>query len=171
MAEIRLSKLTKQFNIGLSTLVDFLRDKGVEVEMNPNAKISDEFLPAITSKFGEEQKLKQDSEKVAIKLKEIIELGTKKKNTGEEDEEDEPVQEIIIKSNSIIPETSVEKQAAVPEEKQEKTPEQIQEPVKAAPKIELAAPKVVDRIDLSKFETKASKKEEKTSIHCRFSYA
>ncbi len=163
MAEIRLSKLTKQFNIGLSTLVDFLRDKGVEVEMNPNAKISDEFLPAITSKFGEEQKLKQDSEKVAIKLKEIIELGTKKKNTGEEDEEDEPVQEIIIKSNSIIPETSVEKQAAVPEEKQEKTPEQIQEPVKAAPKIELAAPKVVDRIDLSKFETKASKKEEKTS--------
>ncbi len=163
MAEIRLSKLTKQFNIGLSTLVDFLRDKGVEVEMNPNAKISDEFLPAITSKFGEEQKLKQDSEKVAIKLKEIIELGTKKKNTGEEDEEDEPVQEIIIKSNSITPETSVEKQGAIHEEKQEKTPEQIQEPVKAAPKIELAAPKVVDRIDLSKFETKASKKEEKTS--------
>ena len=42
MAEIRLSKLTKQFNIGLSTLVEFLSSKGVEVEMNPNAKISDE---------------------------------------------------------------------------------------------------------------------------------
>ena len=38
MAEIRLSKLTKQFNIGLSTLVEFLSSKGVEVEMNPNAK-------------------------------------------------------------------------------------------------------------------------------------
>jgi hypothetical protein len=28
MAEIRLSKLIKQFNIGLDTLVDFLNSKG-----------------------------------------------------------------------------------------------------------------------------------------------
>ena len=73
MAEIRLSKLTKEFNIGLQTLVDFLNGQGAGVEMNPNAKISDSYLPAIESKFGDEQKLKQDSEKVAIKLKEIIE--------------------------------------------------------------------------------------------------
>ena len=81
MAEIRLSKLTKQFNIGLQTLVDFLTEKGAEVEMNPNAKISDSYLPAIEAKFGEEQKLKQDSEKVAIKLKEIIERNSRKKTS------------------------------------------------------------------------------------------
>ena len=98
MAEIRLSKLTKQFTIGLQTLVDFLNEKGAGVEMNPNAKISDSFLPAIESKFGDEQKLKQDSEKVAIKLKEIIELGSKKK-TEEEDQDDAGVKEIIIKTN------------------------------------------------------------------------
>ena len=34
MAEVRLSQLTKQFNIGLSTLVEFLSSKGVEVEMS-----------------------------------------------------------------------------------------------------------------------------------------
>ena len=73
MAEIRLSKLTKQFSIGLQRLVDFLNEKGANVEMNPNAKVSDEFLPAIEAKFGEDQKLKADSEKVTIKLKEIIE--------------------------------------------------------------------------------------------------
>ena len=38
MAEIRLSKLTKQFGIGLQTLVDFLNEKGAGVETNPNAK-------------------------------------------------------------------------------------------------------------------------------------
>ena len=97
MAEIRLSKLTKQFNIGLQTLVDFLKEKGAEVEMNPNAKISDSYLPAIETKFGEEQKLKQDSEKVAIKLKEIIEMGTKKKMP--EDDAETQVKEVIIKSN------------------------------------------------------------------------
>ena len=86
MAEIRLSKLTKQFSIGLARLVDFLNEKGANVEMNPNAKVSDEYLPAIEAKFGEDQKLKADSEKVTIKLKEIIEMGSKKKSTPEEEE-------------------------------------------------------------------------------------
>ena len=52
MAEIRLSKLTKQFSIGLARLVEFLNEKGANVDMNPNAKISDEYLPAIEAKFG-----------------------------------------------------------------------------------------------------------------------
>ena len=53
MADIRLNKLTKQFNIGLQTLVDFLQEKGLEVELNPNTKISDEYLPALEKKFGD----------------------------------------------------------------------------------------------------------------------
>ena len=74
MAEIRLNKLTKQFSIGLARLVEFLNEQGANVEMNPNAKISDEYLPAIEAKFGEDLKLKKDSEKVTIKLKEIIDI-------------------------------------------------------------------------------------------------
>ena len=42
MAEIRLNKLTREFNVGLQTLVDFLKAKGADVEMNPNAKGSGE---------------------------------------------------------------------------------------------------------------------------------
>ena len=170
MAEIRLSKLTRQFNIGLSTLVDFLTGKGVTVNMDPNAKISDEYLPMIETKFGEEQKLKQDSEKVAIKLKEIIERGSKKKSTDTE-EEDEPVQEIIIKSTSIAPETSAPKpetpaiQQPASETDDNKGP--VQEEAAEPEKEQTARSgpgfpqfKVVDKIDLSKFE-KHPKKEEK----------
>ena len=36
MAEIRLNKIIKTYNIGLQKLVDFLASKGVEVEANPN---------------------------------------------------------------------------------------------------------------------------------------
>ena len=171
MAEIRLSKLTRQFNIGLSTLVDFLTGKGVSVNMDPNAKISDEYLPMIETKFGEEQKLKQDSEKVAIKLKEIIERGTKKKN-AEAEEEEEPVQEIIIKSTSIAPETSAPKvetpvasqpapetgtKSEVPAEKPDTEPAAVQE------KEETGFPKfkVLDKIDLSKFEKHPKKEDRK----------
>ncbi len=173
MAEIRLSKLTKEFNIGLQTLVDFLNEKGAGVEMNPNAKISDSYLPAIEAKFGDEQKLKQDSEKVAIKLKEIIELGTKKKSVAED--EDEPVKEIIIKSNSFAHSAPVQEAAPVQKPQPEQEPAAEPEPVQqTGPEPEhtdghapagiteeetrkpiIEGLKIVDKIDLSQFEKKA----------------
>ena len=52
MADIRISKLLKQFNIGLSDLVEFLRKKGLEIDENPNAKVSDEYLPDLQKQFG-----------------------------------------------------------------------------------------------------------------------
>ena len=47
MGEIRLNKIIRTYNIGLQSLVDFLNSQGVEVDANPNAKISDEHLGAI----------------------------------------------------------------------------------------------------------------------------
>ena len=156
MAEIRLSKLTKQFSIGLARLVDFLNEKGANVEMNPNAKISDEYLPAIEAKFGEDLKLKKDSEKVTIKLKEIIEMNSKKKASAQDDEEI-PEKEVVIKTNTLA-----EDKPAVLE-----TPAPVAEPV-AEPENEVEpkkenGPKIIDKIDLSKFEKKpaAPVKEEK----------
>ncbi|MBO7192165.1 MAG: translation initiation factor IF-2 [Bacteroidales bacterium] len=152
MAEIRLSKLTKQFSIGLARLVDFLNEKGANVEMDPNAKISDEYLPAIEAKFGEDQKLKKDSEKVTIKLKEIIELGAKKKPGKEE--EDVPEREVVIKSNVLNEERPVEPVSA-PQPVETPKPAPAPVPVEE-PKAVVAGPKVVDKIDLSQFEKKAA---------------
>ena len=147
MAEIRLSKLTKQFSIGLARLVDFLNEKGANVEMNPNAKVSDEYLPAIEAKFGEDLKLKKDSEKVTIKLKEIIEMGSKKK-APQEDEQIE--KEVVIKTNTL------NTKAPMVQPKEEPIEEQPA-PVEA-PKPENGI-KIVDKIDLSQFEKKPAKTE------------
>ena len=160
MAEIRLSKLTKQFSIGLQRLVEFLNEKGAGVEMNPNAKVSDEFLPALEAKFGEDLKLKKDSEKVTIKLKEIIEMGSRKKAGHEEEEA--PEREVVIKSNVLNTELpkaapAVEEKTVVEEPVKEETP--VQE-VKVTPAPQIG-PKVIDKIDLSKFDKKAPVKEEK----------
>ena len=161
MAEIRLSKLTKQFSIGLQRLVEFLNEKGAGVEMNPNAKVSDEYLPALEAKFGEDLKLKKDSEKVTIKLKEIIEMGSKKKPSLEE--EDAPEKEVVIKSNVL----NTELQKGVPAVEDKPAPSQPSQPEEPAAAEEPAAEpmkgglKIVDRIDLSKFDKKAPVKEEK----------
>ena len=98
MAEIRLSKIARQFNIGLGTLIDFLNGKGANItSSDPNAKISDEFMPAVEAKFGGDLAAKQDSEKVATKLKEMIDVSKKKPSS----EEDETEKEVIIKTTSI----------------------------------------------------------------------
>ena len=103
MAEIRLNKIIRTYNIGLQNLVDFLSSKGVEVEANPNAKISDEHLPAIEKQFGKDLELKQASEKVDIKLNEILEKTSKKQQESAKEEEYEPVRETVIKTTIFTP--------------------------------------------------------------------
>ena len=161
MAEIRLSKLTKQFSIGLQRLVDFLNEKGANVEMNPNAKISDEYLPAIEAKFGEDLKLKKDSEKVTIKLKEIIEMGSKKKTAQEEEI---PEKEVVIKSNTLKSEPASEPKQAEQPKPVEVKPVEVAAPAEQAEEVkpepeQPVGPKVVATIDLSRFDKKAPKKE------------
>ena len=104
MGEIRLNKLIRTYNIGLQNLVDFLNSQGVEVEANPNAKISDEHLPAIEKQFGKDLEMKKASEKVDIKLTEILERTSRKqKEAAREEEFEEPVRETVIKSNVFTP--------------------------------------------------------------------
>ena len=100
MAEIRLNKLLRHFNIGLDDLVEFLNKPGIEVDANPNAKVSDEVLPALTKQFGKDLELKQAADKVEVKITEILEKSNRQKSRDEIDDE-EPEQETIIKSNTI----------------------------------------------------------------------
>ena len=104
MAEIRLNKIIRTYNIGLQNLVDFLISKGVEVEANPNAKISDDLLPQIEKQFGKDLELKQASEKVDIKLNEILEKTSRRQQENAKEEEDEePVRETVIKTTIFTP--------------------------------------------------------------------
>ncbi len=146
MAEIRLSKIARQFNIGLGTLIDFLNGKGANItSSDPNAKISDEFMPAVEAKFGGDLAAKQDSEKVATKLKEMIDVSKKKPSS----EEDEAEKEVIIKTTSIAATQEKPAVAQKPVEAPvlEKQPEPVVEetpaPVAVAP-VEAPAEKVVE---------------------------
>ena len=137
MAEIRLNKIIRTYNIGLQNLVDFLSSKGVEVEANPNAKISDEHLPAIEKQFGKDLELKQASEKVDIKLNEILEKTSRKQQESAKEEEYEPVRETFIKTTIFTPvEPKPEPETirpVVPEPQPEIKPEPQPEPVVETP--------------------------------------
>lgn len=127
MAEIRLNKIIKTYNIGLQKLVDFLASKGVEVEANPNVKISEDLLPAIDKQFEKDKANKQAAEKIDIKLNEILEKTSRKQQESAKEEEDEPVRETVIKTTIFTPvEPKPEPQAAVHEETEPEREEEVE---------------------------------------------
>ncbi|MCQ2162245.1 MAG: translation initiation factor IF-2 [Bacteroidales bacterium] len=146
MAEIRLNKIIRKYNIGLQSLVDFLKSKGAEVEENPNAKIPEEYLPAIEKQFGKDLEMKEASEKIDIKLTEILEKTAKKQQEGADEEEfDEPERETVIKSTIFtpVPEKPAQKaEEVVPETEPEPEVAEVSEPepeTEPEPEIEVPA--------------------------------
>ncbi len=49
---IKLIKVTRDLNVGITTVVEFLNKKGHQVESNPNTKISDEQYTLLVNEFG-----------------------------------------------------------------------------------------------------------------------
>ena len=61
---IRLSKVTKDLNIGIEHLVEFLDSKGVKVERNPNTKISQDAFVLLQKEFQSDKLVKQDATEI-----------------------------------------------------------------------------------------------------------
>ncbi len=55
---IRLNKVTRDLNVGITTVVEFLQKKGYTVEANPNTKITDEQYDLLVKEFSTDKNLK-----------------------------------------------------------------------------------------------------------------
>ena len=169
---IRVNRILKEFNIGLGTLVDFLKSKKIDIEASPVAKISPDVYSLIQKEFGKEQLIKEQSKKIAIKVREITEGAEANKI------EDEyiPEEEVIIKTTIVEPPKPKEKEVI---KEVEKTIEEVisTKPAESTlpkgviidtPHIE--NPKVIGKIDLDsikkpkKTEKEKRVKEEKVNI-------
>ena len=62
----RLSKVAREFNVGIQTLVEFLASKDIKIESNPNTKIDAEIYGVLLAEFQSEISAKEESEKVSI---------------------------------------------------------------------------------------------------------
>lgn len=58
---IRLIKVSKNLNVGINSLVEFLHKKGIEVEANPNAKIEDEQYDILIAEFGKDKNIRKEA--------------------------------------------------------------------------------------------------------------
>ena len=60
---IRLIRVSKELNVGISSLVEFLDKKGIQIEANPNAKINDEHHEMLLIEFGKDKNIKKTVDK------------------------------------------------------------------------------------------------------------
>jgi translation initiation factor IF-2 len=61
---VRLSKVTRDFNLGVHTVVEFLAAKGHVVEASPNAKIPGDLYALLEKEFGQDKAEKEASKQV-----------------------------------------------------------------------------------------------------------
>ncbi len=125
----RLSKAAREFNVGISTIVEFLHKKGFNLDPNPNTKIPPEAYALLVKEYSKDLNAKKESEKLLLK-----ELHRKKEtvtlddiSTKPQSEEMEAASEILIKDATGITKVEIK-------------PEPPKQAVKIVGKIDLEKP-------------------------------
>lgn len=164
---VRLSKVAKELNVGISTIVDFLNKKEVNIDANPNTKIGADVYDMLLNEYSQDGKMKKDAEALNLgkhrSKPEVITIDKKDdpEQKEEEEEEEKEGEEVIIKDMSSAPETPKKEPAEKPEQKAK--PEEKQEnPKSEEPSDKKGSPiKVVGKINLDEVNKKRpSKKQE-----------
>lgn len=99
---IRLSKAAKEFNVGLSTIVEFLFKKGHHVESNPNTKISSDLYDLLDREFQSQKSVKEEAKKIGLDYTSHQTISIEDKKVKERFvESDDDFDEVFIKQLSL----------------------------------------------------------------------
>ena len=104
---IRINKVLRELNISLERAVDYLKDKGIAIDANPNAKISEKEFGILQNQFAGDKGNKEASkevgeekrkEKEALRIEREKEIDDKRK----QDEERQRNQQEVIKARAVV---------------------------------------------------------------------
>lgn len=59
---IRLIKISKDLNVGINSLAEFLQKKGHVIEANPNTKVDEDIYQLLLKEFGKDKQIKQQTD-------------------------------------------------------------------------------------------------------------
>ncbi|MBN2174425.1 MAG: translation initiation factor IF-2 [Bacteroidales bacterium] len=117
---IRLSKAAREFNVGLTTIVEFLMKKGIEISNSPNAKLSPEMYDLLDREFQSQKTVKEEAKKIGLDYSDhhTISIEDKIDQNKDIDSEDE-FDEVFIKEISLSKEELRAKEKELKEQKEE----------------------------------------------------
>ncbi len=149
---IRLSKLAREFNVGIHTIVEFLHKKGFDYDSNPNTKVSAEAVELLEKEYKIDLNLKKESERIILKShrpkQEVISIDkpeeieeSEAEEAEAEAEEEEPAEVAPEKTKETVSEEKPAEEATTekekPKEEAEKEPE-VQAPVEKRESVKAA---------------------------------
>ena len=155
---IRLSKLAREFNVGIHTIVESLHKKGFETDSNPNTKVSAEAVQLLEKEYKVDISIKKESEKISLKShrpkKEVISIDNPDgEQVEEEDAKEKPAPE--EKAKIVEAEKPKAKVEEKPQEVVEKKPAEVIKPIVPEDTV-----KILGKIDLEQFSKPKKKKEQ-----------
>jgi len=140
----RLSKAAREFNVGISTIVEFLHKKGFNLDPNPNTKLPPEAYALLVKEYSTDISAKKESEKLILK-----DLHRKKESVSIEDvPAQEQAEDAESEDEVLITDASGAKKS-----------------IDIKPEIKKAEVKLVGKIDLEKAsKPKGEKKEPEKEV-------
>lgn len=185
----RLSKIARELNVGITTLVDFLHKQGFKISTDPNTKIEADVHELLEKQFRKDHEARMEADKVNLRhhrtKNEAVSIEDLQAAKKEPEEAESDEDSIMIKDHSLHhykeekrPEaqpsvTRKPEPAPVPPKQAPVAPKQA--PVSQAPKTE-AAPvsdvekprvTVVGQVDLDSLQRKPKAKEVKPETPVR----
>jgi translation initiation factor IF-2 len=137
----RLSKAAREFNVGISTIVEFLHKKGFDLDPNPNTKLPHEAYILLVKEYSTDISAKKESEKLVFK-----DLHRKKETLSIDDFSEKPESEESERDNDVLVKDSTVSKPTVDLKAEIKKPDiklvgKIDLEKTLKPKVEKAAPK------------------------------
>ncbi|HLN21282.1 MAG TPA: translation initiation factor IF-2 [Bacteroidales bacterium] len=112
----RLSKAAREFNVGISTIVEFLHKKGFDLDPNPNTKLPHDAYLLLVKEYSTDISAKKESEKLILKdlhrKKESVSIDDvpeKSENEDIETDKDVLIKDISGQKSSVDIKTEVKK--------------------------------------------------------------
>jgi translation initiation factor IF-2 len=153
---LRLSKVAREFNLGVHTVVEFLEKKGHKVESNPNTKIAGDLYDLLMAEFGTDKEIKAKSQQVVQQRheRETIALATAAAKAAEPKVEPKPEPKAKAEPEAPVAAPVPPPAPPAPADVPAVPVAEATEPEVIKAKAEKAGVKVVRKIDL---ESKAAK--------------
>ncbi len=102
---IRINKVLRELNISLERAVDYLKDKGIAIEANPNTKISDDVYNVLCGQFAGDKGNKEASKEVGEekrKEKEALRVEREKEIDDKRKVDEERQRQEVIKAKANV---------------------------------------------------------------------
>ena len=101
---IRLSVAAREFNVGVTTILEYLTKKGVKIDPNPNSKLTSDVYALLVKEYQRDRAVKQESEKKSLDISHRQSISIDEKKIFVHEEEESVREDFLIKSNMEVEE-------------------------------------------------------------------